>query len=183
MVSAGRLGERARRRGFIMISAIILLPVLIFVLWKTGGISSEDKNAIKQAGENLKLAQLHLNQSNLKDARPLLQASLANLTSISDKKAEGIKQQINQTLDDLNRTSDKRPVLFTDPTIQNENFTANIIAVLDDRVNTTNTDGVVSTVTQSEISQLGQFEISPQFIFSTSYKAASAAVGSGSFRK
>ncbi|MBI2063820.1 MAG: hypothetical protein HYT65_02410 [Candidatus Yanofskybacteria bacterium] len=168
LVSAGRLGERARKRGFIMISAAVLLPILIFVLLRAGGGSTENKNAIKQADENLRLAQSQLNQSEFKNARSLLQASLASLIGISDKKAENTKQQINQILDGLDRVSDKQPVLFSDPAVQNQNFKSNSITAFGDRVNTADTDGAVSTVTSSEASPLDQFKLIPQFLFSTS---------------
>ena len=168
LVSAGRLGERARRRGFIMLSVVILLPVLIFVLLRAGGGSTEDKNAIKQADENLKLAQSHINQSNPKDARSLLQASLASLIGISNKKAENAKKQINQTLDGLDHISNKQSALFADPTVQNQNFKANFIAAFGDHANTADADGVVSAITPNETIQLDQFKLIPQFIFGAS---------------
>lgn len=167
LVSTGRLGERARRHGFILISAVILFPILIFVLLRTDGISNEDKSAIKQAGENFKLAQSYINQNNLKDARSLLQASLANLSGISDRKIENVKRQINQTLDGIDRASAKQPELFSDPLIGSSDFKANFITSLQDGVYTSDAGGNAFAINRNEVSSLGQFKISPQFLFST----------------
>ncbi|MBI2669587.1 MAG: hypothetical protein HYX20_00340 [Candidatus Yanofskybacteria bacterium] len=180
LISTGKLGERARRRGFILVSAIIIFPVLIFVLWKTGGISNENRNTIKQAGENVKLAQSWLNQSNFKDARTLLQASLASLASFSDKKAENIKLQINQTLDDLDRVSDKQPTLFADISAQNSNLKVSFVSAYDGLISIIDIIGLIFNVNQNEVSQLGQFKITPQFLY-TSSSFASVFNGSDAF--
>ncbi len=166
--SVGRSGNRARQRNFIIISAIVIVPIIIFVLLKTSGGSSADKNALKQAGDNLKLAQSRIAQSNLKDARSLLQASLISLAGLSNKKAENAKQQINQTLKGIDHTSDKQPALFTDPMIKNKDFKASLIAVSGNNVSAADTDGNVFSVSQNDISKLNQFKTVPQFIFNTS---------------
>ncbi|MBI2062972.1 MAG: hypothetical protein HYT61_01885 [Candidatus Yanofskybacteria bacterium] len=162
----GKLNNRAHRHSFIALSVIVLIPILAFVLLKTGGNSGTEKNIIKQAGENLKLAESRITQNNLRDARSLLQASLVSLTDISGKKADDTKQQINQILDGLDHASNKEPVLFADPTVQNQNFKANFITAAGDLAFLTDSDGIVSSVTPNENSNLSQFKIIPQFLFS-----------------
>lgn len=167
LASMGRWNTRARRHTFVLISAVVLIPILTFVLLKTGG-SDTDKNILKQAGENLKLAQSRITQNNPKDARSLLQTSLLNLTDLSGKKAEDTKQQLNQTLDGIDHVSDKQPALFADPAANNKDFKANFITALQDRVYATDTDGNVFAVGQNEVASLGQLKTIPQFIFSDS---------------
>lgn len=162
LASMGRWNTRARRHIFFLISAVILIPILAFVLLKTGS-SGADKNIIRQASENLKLAQSRITQNNLKDARSLLQASLANLGVFSNKKAEDAKRQLNQTLDGIDRVSDKQPTLFADPTASNKDFKANFITALQDHVYTVDTNGMIFVISPNEISQLSQTKTNPQF--------------------
>ena len=145
------------------------MPIIIFVLIKTGGDSSANKNVLKQAGDNLKLAQSRIAQNNLKDARSLLRASLLSLTDLSSKKSEDTKQQINQALKGIDHTSNKQPTLFADPMIANKEFKANLVAVSGNMVTTIDTNGNLSVISQNDISNLNQFKINPQFIFNASF--------------
>ncbi len=167
LASMGKLGNRARRRSFVVLSALVLLPIIVVVFLKTGGESSADKNALKQANENIKLAQSRITQSNLKDARSMLQASLVSLVNISGKKAEDAKQQINQTLDGIDHASDKQPVLFNDPLTKNKDFKATLITAFGDHVNLVDDSGNLSNISADEISKLDQFKTTPKFLFST----------------
>lgn len=176
----GRFNNRARKRNFTVLSAIVLAPILVFVLLKAGDESNANKNLIKQAGDNLKLAQSRITQNNTKDARILLQASSANLVGISSKKSDEMKQQINQTLDSIDHVSDKQPALFSNPLLQNKDFKASLITVSGDHVYVVDANGSISAVTPDSISKLEQFKTGPQFLFSTS-SLVSAFNGSGIF--
>ena len=168
LVSVSRSGSRAGRRGFILIAAMILVPVISIAFLKTG--DGSNGNTLKQAKENIKLAQSRITQSNFKDARSLLQASLISLADSSDKKAETTKQQVNQILDGLDRVEDKQAALFANLSelTQNQNFRASFIASSDENsISAVDANGLAFSVTQSAVSSLGQFKTTPQFLFST----------------
>ncbi len=103
-----RINNKAKLRIFISLAAIVIaIPVFLIFLRGT----DQSKNAIGLANDNLKLAQSHLSQNNIKDARSLLQAALLDLSDLSDNKAGDIRNQINQVLADLNHASDKQPII------------------------------------------------------------------------
>lgn len=103
-----RISNKAKLSIFISLAAVVI-AVPVFLIFLRG--SDQSKNAIGLANDNLKLAQSRLNQSNIKDARSLLQAALLNLSDLSGNKAGDVRNQINQVLADLNHTSDKQPVV------------------------------------------------------------------------
>lgn len=163
----GRLGFRARLRGFLIIVAIVMLPLTIIVIYRSLGPSGEVKNAINKASENLRLAQSRLNQSNIKEARSLLQAALSNATGLSDKKIEKIRGEINQTLGGINRVSDKQPQLYFDPASGKNDFKATLIAISANLVSAVNPAGSIFSLNQNGASELAQFKTDPKFLFNT----------------
>ena len=155
----GRLSLKAKSRGFLLIAVVVLLPLLAIVLFRSIGPSSEVKNAINTASENLRLAQFELNQNNTKEARALLQTALLSATNLSDKKIGEIKNEIHQTLGNINRVSDKQPQLYfpADPTTNNPEFKASLVAAFGDLVIVADPAGTVFSLNQSTSSELKQF--------------------------
>lgn len=167
LVSINRLSGKARSRRFIVIAAIIILPLLTFAILKTSGGSSQVKNAINQANENLRLAQSRLNQNDQKGARSLLQAALSNSIGLSNKKLETIRQEINKTLDTINRVSDKQPELYFSPADQNTGPGLVLIAANAELPKVADSAGSVFSISQEAKEELYQLKTEAQFIFET----------------
>ncbi len=117
-----RINNKAKLSIFISLAAIVIV-IPIFLIFLRG--NDQSKNAIGLANNNLKLAQSRLSQSNVKDARSLLQAALINLSDLSGNKAGDVRNQINQVLADLNHTSDKQPII--DETADGSKIFASIV--------------------------------------------------------
>jgi len=161
----GQLGVKAKSRGFMLIAAIIIIPLIAITVFRSIGPSSVTKDAITKAKDTVKLAQSRLNQSDTKEARSLLQAALLNITGIDDKKVNEVRSEIDQTLGSINRTSDKQPQLYFDPTTANSTYKAALIAAPNDSVVAINAEGAISSITQSGISELAQLKTISKFLF------------------
>lgn len=163
----GKLNFWARSRGFLLIAGVVMLPLAVIIIVRSTGPSSVVKSAINKAGENFKLAQSRLNQSNVKEARILLQATLFDTAGISNKKMDGIRQEINQTLGGINHTSDKQPQLYFDPASNNNSFKAGLIAIFDNLISAASDTGSVFSLSPDGVSELAQFKTTPRFLFNS----------------
>ncbi len=169
------VNNKARLRIFISLAAIVII-IPVFLIFLRG--SDQSKNAIGLANDNLKLAQSRLSQSNIKDARSLLQAALFNLSDLSGNKAGDVRNQINQVLADLNHASDKQPVIFSDLKEQMKNGQATLVTVQDNGVNVISAEGKLFSVAPDRTGELGELKVTPKFLFSTQ-AAIGALDGSG----
>jgi len=106
----GRLAPRLRTRNFIIVAAIIIVP-LIGVVWFRSGDGGAVKAAYKNATQALAQAQSKLAQNDERSARILLQSTLAQLSAFSSRDIEVIKGQLVATLDEVDHISPVTPVL------------------------------------------------------------------------
>jgi len=174
-----RINNKAKLRIFISLAAIVI-AIPVFLIFLRG--NDQSKNAIGLANNNLKLAQSRLSQSNIKDARSLLQAALLNLSDLSGNKAGDVRNQINQVLADLNHASDKQPVVFSDLKEQMKNGQAVLIMALghspsgvalraeptgearDDGANVVSVEGKLFSVAPDGVNELGELKVTPKFL-------------------
>ncbi len=170
-----RINNKAKLCVFVSLAAVVI-AIPVFLIFLRG--NDQSKNAIGLANDNLKLAQSRLNQSNIKDARSLLQAALLNLSDLSGNKAGDVRNQINQVLANLNHTSDKQPVVFSDLKEQIKNGQATLITARDNGVNVISAEGKLFSVLPDGINELGELKLIPKFLFSTQ-TAVGALDGSG----
>ncbi len=117
-----RISNKAKLGIFVSLAAIVI-AIPVFLIFLKG--SDQSNGTISLANDNLKLAQSRISQSNVKDARSLLQAALFNLSALSNKKAENVRNQISQVLAGLDRVSDKQPVV--DETADGSKIFASIV--------------------------------------------------------
>jgi hypothetical protein len=103
-----RFNNRTKPRIFITLAAVVI-AIPVFLIFFRG--NNQTDNTIGLANENLKLAQSRLGQNNVKEARSLLQAALLNISDLSSKKADSVRGEINQVLANLDRVSEKQPVI------------------------------------------------------------------------
>jgi hypothetical protein len=103
-----RFNNRTKPRIFITLAAVVI-AIPVFLIFFRG--DNQTDNTIGLANENLKLAQSRLSQNNVKEARSLLQAALLNISDLSSKKADSVRGEINQVLANLDRVSEKQPVI------------------------------------------------------------------------
>ncbi|OGN03815.1 MAG: hypothetical protein A2831_01790 [Candidatus Yanofskybacteria bacterium RIFCSPHIGHO2_01_FULL_44_17] len=160
-----RLNFRARSRNFILLAAIIVLPLLAIILFRSAGPSSEVKEAISGAEENFRLAQSRLNQSDFKEARKLLQAAILNTADITDKKAVEVRQEINQVLANINYLSDKQPQLYSDISSINSSLSTKAIAAYSDSAAVADVNGTIFSLSQGGVSELTKLKSAPGFMF------------------
>lgn len=158
-----RINNKTKLGVFISL-AVIVIAIPVFLIFLRG--NDQSKNTISLANDNLKLAQSRLSQSDVKDARSLLQAALFNLSDLSDKKAGDVRNQINQVLADLNHTSDKQPVVFSDLKEQMKNGQVTLITAQDDGVNIIGAEGKLFSVAPDDLNELGELKVVPKFLFS-----------------
>ncbi len=170
-----RINNKAKLRVFVSLAAVVI-AIPVFLIFLRG--NDQSKNAIGLANDNLKLAQSRLSQSNIKDARSLLQAALLNLSDLSGNKAGDVRNQINQVLADLNHASDKQPVVFSDLKEQMKNGKATLITVRDSGVNIISAEGKLFSVAPDGTGELGELKVTPKFLFSAQ-TAIGALDGSG----
>lgn len=155
------INNKARLRVFISLAAIVI-AIPVFLIFLRG--SDQSKNAIGLANDDLKLAQSRLSQKNTKDARSLLQAALLNLSDLSGNKAGDVRNQINQVLADLNHTSDKQPVIFSDLKEKIKNSQAVLITAQDSGANVISAEGKLFSVAPDGTNELGELKLTPKFL-------------------
>lgn len=105
-----RLPIHKRFRGFIVIALLIVVPLFVIALVRASGSSSEIKTAYRAATENLKLAQAKLAQNDSKEARALLTAALANISSYQDTKIIEVRGALESALDGVDHASSVAPM-------------------------------------------------------------------------
>ncbi|MEK7151490.1 MAG: hypothetical protein AAB784_02130 [Patescibacteria group bacterium] len=159
------LNVRSRSKVFSTLALIVILPLLAIAIYRSIGPSNEIKNVLNKAQEDLRLAQSFLNQNNLKDARSLLQATILNTSSISDKQAIKINEEIRQTLNSINKMSVKQPELYHDAT--SSDFKIQLISALDNQVSVSDQDGTIYSVEQTAISETSKLNITSKLLFNT----------------
>jgi hypothetical protein len=163
--SLGRLNAKTRSRTFITLAAVVVIPLIVFVIFKTGGTSRQVTDAINNAKNNLKLAQSRLTQNNMRDARTLLQAALSNTQGLSDKKITDINKQINLSLDSIDHTSDKVPSMFADLSAQVNGSQVTAISASQNKPYLLTVDGNLLSVASGSAGNLTSFKNNPRFIF------------------
>lgn len=100
-----RLPIHMKFRGFIIIAAIIVVPLLTIALIRTGGDSSDVKAAYNGATDSLKLAKAKLADNNPIDARTLIEKGLAQIGTLDNKKLVAVKAELNASLDSIDHIS------------------------------------------------------------------------------
>lgn len=111
--SFGRFGGKSRAKVFFIAALVIVAGFTSWVIFGRAG-SSETRTAYNQASANLKLARSKLTQNQPQEARTLLYSAIAQIADLNDKKIAAVASDINQTLDTLDRVSDKQPTPATD---------------------------------------------------------------------
>ncbi len=94
----------------VVIAIVVMTPVIFFASYGTG--SDVTKEAYGRASAGLEQAQNLLSQNDSKAARAQLQAALAEVSGVENKKIDILRSDINKTLDTLDKTSDKQPELL-----------------------------------------------------------------------
>ncbi len=111
-----RLPIQKRFRGFIIIAAIIIVPLVAFALMRASGDPSDAKTAYKQAGDNLKLAQAKIAQNDILNARILLMAGLDKIASYDTKNVITVRSELQTSLDSVDHISSVQPTMIRDLT-------------------------------------------------------------------
>jgi hypothetical protein len=165
LASIGRLPRRARTKMFIVIAAIVIVPLLAFVVIKNSGNSGKVNTAINQAKDSLKAAQTRLTQNDRPGARISLEAALLDVSGYSGKNVETVRQQITKTLDTVNNVSDKVPTLFSSSLTEVKDFKANLITASNNKPFVVDMTGNAFAIEQASATQLGQLLKTPvQFL-------------------
>lgn len=113
-----RRGEPDARRRVIS-AAVVLVAVVVAGWWLLVRAGNAPATAAyTQAAQGLKLAQDKLDANDSAGARALLTASLGQLIGFDNKKVNGLKLELEQLLNKLDRVSDRVPELnaAADPT-------------------------------------------------------------------
>ena len=92
-----------RFRGFIVVAAVGIVPLLTFAIIRASGEPGEIKTAYREAGANLKLAQAKIAQNNSGEARSLLTAGLAKISAYDTKKVVAVRSELQISLDSVDR--------------------------------------------------------------------------------
>ncbi len=160
--SLSRMSSRTKLKGFIILALIIILPLIAFVVIKSGG-SSQTNAAYNQASQNLKLAQSRIAENNPKEARSLLWTASSEISGLSGKKITTLKAAIDKVADGINHVSDKQPVLFADLSKQKD-FASNLIAASGNGAVVISADGRILSA-NPDVNEIGQFKNNPKFAY------------------
>lgn len=162
----GRANNKAGLRTLISSAVIIMVVLTLLVSLKSTG-GTQTKNALISANENLKLAQSRLGQNNIKEARSLLQAALLNISGLSDKKSGRVRDEANQILANLDRVSEKQPVVFLDLGSQMNNGQMVLITAANGVPSVVNSEGALFSAAPDRSTELGRFKTGTKFLFGT----------------
>ena len=107
-----RLPVHKKFRWFIVIALVIIVPLSVVAFLRARGDSSEITSAYTQAEQNLKLAKAKMAQNDTVSARNLLMASLAQIAPYQNQKIITVRNDLEASLDTIDRASQTVPVLF-----------------------------------------------------------------------
>ncbi len=161
-------GGRGKYKMFIGIAVAVLLLAAGSYFFVFHG--SADSVAIKQAKENLKQAQEKVSQNDYRSARSLIDSSLAFLADKESKAAQQTRDELNQLLKSIDKTSDKTPAMLWDLSSQGKKLN-NILASVDGLF-VLDGDGNFNKVEDNNLTSIGKISIqSADFVFDGSKDA------------
>lgn len=104
-----RMPPHRKFRMFVIIAAIVLIPLIIFAVIKGTGESSEVKAAYKSAIESLTQAKARIAENKIRDARALLLEGLAKTDALPGKNIEMVRTDLQASLRDIDKVSSAIP--------------------------------------------------------------------------
>lgn len=163
-----RFNARARAKIFFFIAALIILPLILLIGFRNFGSSGETKKRIISSEENLRLIRSYLSQNQVKEARRLLYQTLATISTLEkNKKTDGIKSEISQTLSMVDKKSEEKPKFFADLNVKTSGQTparAVLISPLANEVSVAIENGVILSVNSEGITETAKFTIPANYL-------------------
>lgn len=161
-IKIGESPRSGRLKFFAVTAIIVILPIMGWAFIKNRG-STQTKNTINKAQQLLSRARSSLAQNNPKEARNLLNNALAEVGNLDSKQTDGLRIDINRTLDSVDHASDKQPELLYNSKGSDLKFKQ--VVSYGDGVGIVNENGNLLYLTSGEPNEIGQFKKTGQFLF------------------
>ena len=162
-----KFNNRNRASFLVIVSGLVVIGVLTFIfLGFKNAPFGPDNQALVQIEEDIKLVQAHISQNKIRDARQLLEQSLAKIISIDSKKAESLKTQISQISSSVDKMSPVKSSLLADagmiPGIA-ENSPAKIGAISDEII-LVSESGKIFSLNSNRLEEIGSLDTASRYI-------------------
>ncbi|PJE50678.1 MAG: hypothetical protein COV29_03010 [Candidatus Yanofskybacteria bacterium CG10_big_fil_rev_8_21_14_0_10_36_16] len=165
-----RYNRKTKASLFVIIAGLVVTGIFSFIFFGLNDSPfNENTQIIKKTQENLKLAQAHVTQNNLKAARDLVATILVDIENINDKNGDALKAQLVEFVNGINKVSQQKPVQVADLSeLWIEGETASKITAMNDgSIVAVSNNGRVIITNSGSIEEIGSSKSTPKTIFRT----------------